>query len=152
MVYLTALGRKKDFREKNQPYNRAIGGRLRRLQSPETDPYMNETPRIDPPIKMKDSEPAVNFGGPDGAYLRYLIKISAIYRSTCLTGIEFHYNHVDILSGCHKFGKCVRTTSTQTIDFDIDGPGGEVVKYIDIPRDGEPFDSNDRAFCDFKVG
>ena len=152
MVRLGALGRKKDVREQIQPYDRTTGSRLRRRQPPKTDPSTNKIPRSDPPIKGKVSEPAVNFGGPAGAYLRSLVKISAIYSSTCLIGIEFYYNHVDILSGCQKFGKCSRKAATQTIDFDIDGPGGEVIKYIDVPQDSEPFDNSDRAFCDFKVG
>ena len=151
MVRLGVLGRKKDVREQIKPYGSATGGRLRRRQPPKPDPSTNKTPRSDPPIKVK-AKSTVNFGGPAGAYLRYLVKISAIYSSACLIGIEFHYNHVDILSGCQKFGKCVRKMATQTIDFDIDGPGGEVIKYIDVPQDSEPFDNNDRAFCDFKVG
>lgn len=148
MVRLSVFGRKKDVREQ---YDQTTRSRLRRRQPPKTDPSTSKIPRSDPPIKGKSSEPAVNFGGPSGAYLRFLVKISAIYSSTCLIGIEFCYNHVDILSGCLKFGKCVRKMATQTIDFDIDGPGGEVIKYIDVPKDSEPFNNNDRAFCDFKV-
>ena len=149
MGRLGVYGRKKDAREQ---YDQTTGSRLRRRQPPKTDPSTNKIPRSDPPIKGKVSEPAVNFGGPAGAYLRFLVKISAIYSSTCLISIEFFYNHVDILSGCQKFGKCVRKMATHTIDFDIDGPGGEVIKYIDVPQDSEPFDNSDRAFCDFKVG
>ena len=74
MGRLGVYGRKKDAREQ---YDQTTGSRLRRRQPPKTDPSTNKIPRSDPPIKVRVSEPAVNFGGPAGAYLRSLVKISA---------------------------------------------------------------------------
>lgn len=83
-----------------------------------------------------------HFGGPNGIYLRNLVALR-FHFSEELYGIDFKYNNPYVPNSCHSLGRyqCSGSTCYAHHDFDIDGPGGELVASIDVLL--VTFDGND---------
>ncbi|KAG6355132.1 hypothetical protein INS49_004213 [Diaporthe citri] len=73
------------------------------------------------------------FGGPKGIYLRNLVAIR-FHFSHELYGIDFRYNDDYVPDSCYSIGrhKCPGRSCYGDYEFDIDGPGGELVASIEI--------------------
>ncbi|PGH23669.1 hypothetical protein AJ80_02275 [Polytolypa hystricis UAMH7299] len=73
------------------------------------------------------------FGGPNGIYLKNLARISVwCGRDTSLYGIDFTYNMEIDGQTVHALGRS--ELGVRKIDFQIDGPGGEVIQAVQIYR------------------
>ena len=71
------------------------------------------------------------FGGPGGIYLRSLTEVS-VTRLGSLCSIEFGYDTQDIPIKARTLGCRNITEFSRIIRFPIDGPGGELIKTIDV--------------------
>lgn len=74
-----------------------------------------------------------HFGGPKGIYLRNLVAIR-FHVNHELYGIDFRYNDDYVPESCRSIGrhKCPGRSCYGNYEFDIDGPGGELVASIEI--------------------
>lgn len=73
----------------------------------------------------------IQFGGPNGVYLRYLTEIRVI-RSTALCSIEFHYETEPGSRKIQKLGRRKLTRYSEAIRFPIDGSGGERIQSVEV--------------------
>lgn len=71
-----------------------------------------------------------HFGGPGGIYLHSLMKISVVWDGG-IRRIDFHHNQSVPLE-CQRLGRHTPSAYAHTIDFLIDGPGGEVIETVEI--------------------
>jgi hypothetical protein len=69
------------------------------------------------------------FGGPAGKYLGLLTGISV---TDDVRLIEFRYNSEAVPLECRKAGRCIPSDYAETIHFEIDGPGGEVIDSLTV--------------------
>ena len=72
------------------------------------------------------------FGGPAGMYLKSLTGISVVADMGCPRAIEFHYSSEDVPLECRKLGRCTPSDYAKTMQFEIDGPGGEVIDSLTV--------------------
>lgn len=82
------------------------------------------------------------FGGPRGTYLPLLTGLNFNWRSRSLWTIDFQYKYSDpsiIPSSCSRLGRVkFNAKRPRETDFDIDGPGGEVINAVEVgPWDGQ---------------
>ena len=73
----------------------------------------------------------IQFGGPDGIYLRSLTEV-CVTRLGGLCSIEFHYDTDDIPMEMRMLGRRNFTNFSRVTRFPIDGPGGELIQTIDV--------------------
>jgi hypothetical protein len=67
----------------------------------------------------------------DATHPRHLVRISVIWDLAYISAIDFHYS----LGSSSRFGRLYEPGSPDEImSYDIDGPGGEVIKKIKISR------------------
>ena len=101
---------------------------------PEKSLYLNEGSFTARENAMTRYEPIcwTRFAGPAGMYLRLLTGISVITDPECPRAVEFQYNSPDVPVECRNVGSCTPSDYTQTLHFDIDGPGGEVINSLTV--------------------
>ncbi|TKW48683.1 hypothetical protein CTA1_11015 [Colletotrichum tanaceti] len=73
------------------------------------------------------------FGGPGGVHLRNLTGLTAIWGGGGLRRVDFAYD-VPVPSEHRTFGCQKPGEWTKTIEFAIDGPGGELIDTIEVFR------------------
>ncbi|KAG9250973.1 F-box domain-containing protein [Emericellopsis atlantica] len=72
------------------------------------------------------------FGGPAGTYLHMLTGISVTIDIGCPRTIEFHYNSDNVPPECRKVGRYTASDYAETMYFEIDGPGREVLDSLTV--------------------
>ncbi|KAK3299557.1 uncharacterized protein B0H64DRAFT_422961 [Chaetomium fimeti] len=80
------------------------------------------------------------FGGPGGIYLPNLIKV-AISVSHVLVRIDFFFDK-EVPAECRRFGRSDGPEEKDPVEFQIDGPGGEVIDRVELCQqfpDESPF-------------
>ncbi|KAH8692355.1 hypothetical protein BGW36DRAFT_44910 [Talaromyces proteolyticus] len=73
----------------------------------------------------------IQFGGPNGVYLRSLIEICVI-RLGALCSIEFHYKTKTASPKIQKLGRRKLTSFSEIMRFPLDGPGGELIQSVEV--------------------
>ncbi|KAH7175925.1 F-box domain-containing protein [Dactylonectria macrodidyma] len=101
---------------------------------PKTGLYLNESDYTAREVAMTNFQPIswTLFGGPAGRYLPLLTGMSVTVEIGYPTAIEFHYNTWVVPPECRKLGRCTPSVDAKTIDFEIDGPGGEVIDSLTL--------------------
>ncbi|TQN67166.1 hypothetical protein CSHISOI_07829, partial [Colletotrichum shisoi] len=95
-----------------------------------------------------------SFGGPGGVYLRNLTSLTAIWGGGGLRRIDFAYD-MPVPSEHQTFGCQESGEGTKTINFAIDGPGGELIDKIEVfqqyPDAGYPWLVEEGTLVAFRV-
>lgn len=101
---------------------------------PETGLHLNEGGFTARETAMTRYDPIcwTMFGGPAGMYLGLLTGISVTADGGCLRAIEFHYNSEHVPLEQRKLARCTPSEYAQTMHFEIDGPGGEVIDSLTV--------------------
>jgi hypothetical protein len=100
--------------------------------------YLYESSFAGRDVPLSEYHPLVRvmFGGPRGAYLKYLTKISVTVSNAMIVGIDFDYESkgspVDCLRACRS---TMSADDSVKITFLIDGPGGEILTGMQVKGD-----------------
>ncbi|KAI5921644.1 hypothetical protein F4810DRAFT_677085 [Camillea tinctor] len=73
----------------------------------------------------------LSFGGPGGSYLRNLVRISALCGEETPQRLDFFYNNQNPIER-QSFSRHFATEFSNTMDFAIDGPGGEIINAVEV--------------------
>lgn len=105
---------------------------------PPQDLHLHESYFAGKDVPLSEYHPLVRvmFGGPQGAYLKYLTKISVTVCNAVIVGIDFDYEREGCPVNCLR--ACRSTMSADDsvkITFLIDGPGGEMLTGMQVKGD-----------------
>jgi hypothetical protein len=74
----------------------------------------------------------IQFGGPNGTYLRSLTEISATLSEGAIHSIDFSYETEEVPKEVGKLGRWSTGDFSEIVRFSIDGRGGELIDTVEV--------------------
>lgn len=138
MIHLSAWGKQIPATKESKLYDRLVNNLIWFPEVPEPNLCLNETSSFNPvPERPSDVEGfrimcCSMFGGPGGAYLRFLTGFSVIFDFQCIASVEFFYTSESIPHSHRRLGRRRHKARFHRFTFDIDGPRGEFIDRVDL--------------------